>query len=172
VRGMKNEQQRTGLRSFLLPLSVKDGLKNFVCLFTQSQVVEILAPRFVSQIPGSPSYLAGVLLYHGSLLPVIDLDLLCRQQLAPRVRYRQLVVVRTGVADPETGAPLKAVVAAKDRVRIATILGTDLEESFAQLKAPLALSESNLVRGCFQHEDDAVTLFDLGPVVQGIYAAT
>ena len=165
---MKREKQQSTLRSFLLPLSINDSPGNFVCLFTQNQVVEILDPRFVAQIPGSPGYLTGVLLYHGSLLPVIDLDELCnRHRSAPRKRYRQLVVVRTGMVDPGTGTPLKAVVAVKDRVRMAKISAKELAETFEQQEAPPALSKSGLVRGCFKHEDDAIALLDLGPVVRG-----
>jgi len=170
---MKREKQQSTLRSFLLPLSINDSPGNFVCLFTQNQVVEILEPRFVAQIPGSPGYLTGVLLYHGSLLPVIDLDELCnRHRSAPRKRYRQLVVVRTGMVDPGTGTPLKAVMAVMDRVRIARISGKDLTEAIGQQEAPPLLRKSGLVRDCFRHEDDTVVLLDLGPVARGKYAAT
>jgi purine-binding chemotaxis protein CheW len=166
---MKSEQLQVGNRSFLLPLSV-DHSENFVCLFTQNQVVEILAPRFVQQIPGSPGYLKGVLLYRDNLLPVVDLDeLYNRQQSERSTHYRQLVVVRTGVVDPKTGMPLKAAVAAKDRVQIARISGKELVETFKQREIPPVLSESGLVRGCFRREDDSVALLDLGPVVRGAY---
>ncbi|MDR2549881.1 MAG: chemotaxis protein CheW [Desulfobulbus sp.] len=168
---MESERQQLGLRSFLLPLAVNDSPGNFVCLFTQNQVVEILEPRFVLHVPGSPGYLAGVLLYHDSLLPVIDLDELCnRHQAEPRKRYRQLVVVRTGAADPETGVPLKAVVAVKAQVRIAKISGKELAETFERQEAPPSLNASGLVRGCFRRQDDAIALLDLGPVVRGAYA--
>ena len=168
---MKNEQRRMTLRGYLLPLTVGDAPDNFVCLFTQNQVVEILEPRFMSQIPGSPDYLKGVVLYQGSLLPVIDLDELCGRHRAVRGReYRQLVVVRTGTVDPETGAPLKAVVAAKDRVRIARISGQELAATFQQREVPPALNKTGLVRGCFRGESDSVALLDLGPLVRGAYA--
>ena len=169
---MQSEQQRIGLRSFLLPLSINESPGSFACLFTQNQVVEILEPRFVPQIPGSPGYLVGVLLYHGILLPVIDLDALCnRRRSARRKSYRQLVVIRTGMVDPE-GTPLKAVVAVMDRVRIAKISGKDLAEAIGQQEAPPLLRKSGLLRGCFRHDDDTVVLLDLGPVARGKYAAT
>jgi len=168
---MQHERQQVGIRSFLLPLSVSGCSENFVCLFSQNQVVEIVGSRFIQHIPGSPSYLKGVMLYHDSLLPVIDLDELWNLHQPVREKhYRQLVVVRTGTVHPETGAPLKAVVAAKGRVQIAKISGKELAEAFEQREAPSALRASGLVRGCFRHENDSIVLIDLGSVVQGMYA--
>jgi purine-binding chemotaxis protein CheW len=169
---MNNEQRQTGLRGYLLPLSIVGCSEDFVCLFTQNQIVEIIEPRFVPEIPGSPGYLKGVLLYRDSLLPVIDLDELCnRGRSLWRKDYRQLVVVRTGAADPETGAPLKAVVATEERMRIAKISGGELAETFEQREIPSALSKTGLLRGCFKHENESVALLDLGPVARGVYAA-
>jgi|GEM_PF-1248057 Chemotaxis signal transduction protein len=170
---MTHEQQQIGIRSFLLPLAVSDCPENFVCLFSQNQVVEILDARFVQYIPGSPGYLKGVVLYYDSLLPVIDLDELCNRRHAARARrYRQLVVVRTGAVDPETGVALKAAVAADVRVRIVKISGKELAEAFEQREVPPALGASGLVRGCFRYEDNAIVLINLGPIVVGAYAAT
>ena len=167
---MANKRQQAGLRTFLLPLMIDGGPDNVACLFSQSQVVEILGPRPVQQIPGSPAYLKGVLLYHDSLLPVIDLDDLCnRKPTGRRERYRQLVVVRTGAADPETGEPLKAVVTAGVRVRIAKISGQELATDFVEHEAPPSLRDSGLLRGFYQRQGEAVALFDLGPVVQGTF---
>lgn len=167
---MKHEQRQIVIRSFLLPLSINGYPDGFVCLLTQNQIVEFIDAQFIQQIPCSPGYLKGVLLYQDSLLPVIDLDELWGpHQSVQEKRYRQFIVVRTGAVDPETGAPLKAVVAAKDRARIAKISGKELEEKFEQRETPPFLSESGLVRGCFRHEDDSILLLDLGPVVQGAY---
>jgi len=169
---MKNQQRQSGFRGYLLPLSIIGCSEDFVCLFTQNQIVEILEPRFLPEIPGSPGYLKGVLLYRDSLLPVIDLDELCaRHSSLWRKDYRQLVVVRTGATDPETGAPLKAVVAAEERMRIARISGQELTEAFEQLEVPSVLSKTGLVRGCFKHENDSIALLDLGPLARGAYAS-
>ncbi|MCL2340448.1 MAG: chemotaxis protein CheW [Proteobacteria bacterium] len=165
----KSEQLQIGSRSFLLPLAV-DPAENFVCLFTQNQVVEILAPRFVQPIPGSPRHLKGVVLYRDGLLPVIDLDELCNRHRPVRIKhYRQLAVIRTGAVDPKTGVPLKAVVAARERMQLARISGKEFAETFKQRDVPPGLSESGLVRGCFRREEDSVALLDLGPVVRGEY---
>lgn len=179
---MKHEQRHVAVRSFLVPLSVSGYPKNFVCLFSQNQIVEFIESRFIHPIPRSPNYLKGVLWHHDNLLPVIDLDELCNPHPSvshpavplPAVqenRYRQFVVVRTGAVDPETGMSLKAIIAAKDRVRIARLSGKALEDTFEQQAPPPSLIQSGLVRGCFRHEDDSILLLDLGPVVQGAYTS-
>lgn len=168
-----NERQQAGVRAFLLPLKVNSGLENVVCLFSQSQVVEIIGPRPVQQIPGSPAFLKGVLLYQDSLLPVIDLDDLCnRQRMNGRRQYRQLMVVRTGAVDPVTGEPLKAVVASAVRVQIAKISGQELTETLVDQEAPVSLRDLGLVRGFFRRHEETVALLDLGPVVQGTVAGS
>lgn len=168
---MAHERQQAGIRSFLLPLSINGAAENVACLFSQNQVVEILGPRPVEYIPGSPGYLRGVMLYHDSLLPVVDLEALCdRHQPVRQEQYRQLVVVRTGAVDPVTGESLKAVVSAKVRMQLAKISGQELAQASEQGEVPSSLRESGLVRGCFRRQGDSVVLFDLGPVVQGTYA--
>lgn len=168
---MKHEQQQQSItRSFLLPLSINESSENFVCLFTQNQIVEFIEPQCIQQIPCSPSYLKGLVLHNDILLPVIDLDALCnKDQAAQEEQYRQFVVLRTGSVDLKSGARLKAIVAARHRVQIAKISGKELEESFKQQQIPPPLDQSGLVRACFRHEDNSVILFDLGPVVRGTY---
>jgi purine-binding chemotaxis protein CheW len=168
---MANERQQTGIRAFLVPLTINDSPGSVVCLFSQSQVVEILGPRPMQQIPCSPAYLKGVLLYHDSLLPVVNLDDLCnRKRIGRQERYRQLVVVRTGAVDPVTGEALKAVVTASDRVRIAKVSGQELATGFVEQEAPTALRDCGLLRGYFQRHGDLVAVLDLGPVVLGTCA--
>ena len=167
---MANEQQQAGIRTFLLPLTINDSSGNVVCLFSQSQVVEILGPRPVQQIPCSPTYLKGVLLYQDSLLPVINLDDLCNQNCnGQRENYRQLVVIRSGALDAATGEPLKAVVAASVRVRIEKVSKQELATAFVKKEAPSSLRDSGLLRGFFQRHADSVAVLDLGPVIQGTF---
>jgi len=168
---MAHERQQAGIRTFFLPLTINGSTGNVVCLFSQSQVVEILGARPVQQIPGSPVYLKGMLLYHDSLLPVINLDDLCNRGGNGRSdRYRQLMVIRTGAVDPVTGEPLKAVVTAGVRVRIAKITGQELATAFVAQEPPPSLRNSGLLRGFFQRQGDSVAVLDLGPVVQGTFS--
>lgn len=172
---MKHEQQQIVTRSFLLPLSISEfpEKENFVCLFTQNQIVEFIEPQAIQQIPCCPGYLRGVVMYHNTLLPVIDIDVLCNQyQSVPKEHYRQFMVVRTGSVDLETGARLKAIVAARDRMRIAKVSGRELEETFKQEEIPPFLSKSGLLRACFRHGDNSIIVLDLGPVVRGTYTGT
>jgi chemotaxis signal transduction protein len=165
---MANEKQQTTIRTFFLPMSINDSTGNVFCLFSHNQVVEILGPRPIQHIPHSPAYLKGVIHYHDRLLPVISLDDLCNgKQAGGQERYRQLVVVRTGSADPATGEPLKAVVAANARVRIAKLSSEELATAFKEREAPSSLRNSGVLRGFFQRQADSVALCDLGPVVQG-----
>ncbi len=166
---MANEQQQAStIRTFFLPMSLNDSPGNVFCLFGHNQVVEILGPRPIQHIPYSPAYLKGVIHYHDRLLPVVSLDDLCNgKEAGSPERYRQLVVVRTGSVDPATGEPLKAVVAAKARVRIAKLSGEELANAFEQGEAPSSLRHSGVLRGFFQRQGDAVAVCDLGPVVRG-----
>jgi len=167
---MANERQQAGIRTFFLPMTINDSTGNVFSLFSQSQVVEILGPRPIQQIPRSPAYLKGVLHYHDRLLPVISLDDLCnRKQKGVQERYRQLVVIRTGAVDLVTGEPLKAVVAANVRVRIAKLSGQELATAFVEREAPPSLRDSGVLRGFFQRHADSVAVFDLGSVVQGTF---
>ena len=168
---MANEYQQAGIRAYLLPLRLDNGSGGVACLFSQTQVVEILGPRPVLRIPCSPAYLQGVLAYHDELLPVLDLDTLCgRHPSAQRQQYRQLMVVRTGALDPKTSLPLKAVVAAAVRIQIAKISGQDLVSGFKAEQAPSTLRDSGLLRGFFHRQGESIALLDLDPVVRGVFS--
>jgi chemotaxis signal transduction protein len=168
VGAMANEKQQSGIRTFFLPMTINDSTGNVFCLFSQSQVVEILGPRPIQQVPRSPAYLKGVLHYDDKLLPVISLDDLCnRKQKGRQERFRQLVVIRTGAVDLVTGELLKAVVTATARVRIAKLSGQELATAFVEREAPPSLRNSGVLRGFFQRHADSVAVFDLGPIVLG-----
>jgi len=165
---MTSEGRQTEIRTFLLPLSVADAAGDVFCLFSQNQVVEILGRRPIQQIPFSPTYLVGVVNYFDQLLPVIDLDKLCNpKQLGCNGGYQQLVVIRTGTVDPATGEPLKAVIAASTRVRMAKLSAQVLATTFAGSEAPISLKNTGMLRGYFQRESGGIALIDLSRVVQG-----
>lgn len=167
---MTKERQQLGTRTFLLPLALDDSKDNIFCLFTQNQVVEILGPRPIQQIPLSPAYLKGVVHYFDQLLPVINLDELCRRNRGLRQEsYQQLMVIRTGMVDDATGEPLKAAVAASARVRIANFSGQMLTSAFIEQEAPLSLKNSGVLRGFFQHQTNYIALFDLSRLLLGTF---
>jgi chemotaxis signal transduction protein len=167
---MADEHQRSGIRAYLLPLHLDDGTPNATCLFNQNQVVEILGPRQVQRIPCSPAYLQGVIAYHDELLPVIDLDSLCgREPSGQSEQNRQLMIIRTGMLDPSTDLPLKAVIASSVRIQITKISGQELADGFTPQEVPSTLNRSGLVRGFFQRHNQSIVLLDLNPVVLGVF---
>ncbi len=165
---MTNKLGQMQQRTFLLPLSVPDATSPVFCLLTQNQVVEILGGLPVSRIPLSPSWLAGVLPSRDELLPVIALDSLCgATQGRLGAVYRQLVVIRTGADDPQSGEPLKAVIASSGKVQMMRFSSKLLASAFAAVEAPASLQHTGLVRGFFQWRNSGFALLDLGSLVQG-----
>ena len=155
-------------RTFLLPLPVPGVTSPVFCLFTQNQVVEILGRSPVSPIPFSPSWLAGVLPLRDELLPVIALDHLCgTRQAVGGTASGQLVVVRTGATDPQSGRPLKAVIAGSGKVQLVRFSNTVLADAFVASEAPALLRHTGLVRGYFQWRNSGVALLDVASLVQG-----
>jgi chemotaxis signal transduction protein len=168
---MTTEGRRTEIRAFLLPLAVDDAAGNVFCLFSQSQVVEILGPRPIQRIPFSPAYLEGVVNYFDQLLPVINLEELCNREPVDRngKGYRQLVVIRTATVDPASGEPLKAVIGVGTKVRMTKISPRILAATFSGQEPPVSLQSTGLLRGFFQLESGGVALIDLSRVMLGTF---
>jgi len=167
-KGMTSKGQQEERRIFLLPLTLTDCPDRVFCLFSQNQVVEILGRRPIQQIPFSPWYLKGVIQYFDRLTPVICLDTLCNRETAAHSKgYRQLVVIRTGVVDPDTGEPLKAVILAKTRVRMIKMVNETFTASFVEREAPVSLRLTGLLRGFYQRQAQSLALIDLSPLLLG-----
>lgn len=167
-KGMTSKGQQEERRIFLLPLTLSDCPDTVFCLFSQNQVVEILGERPIQQIPFSPRYLKGVILYFDRLTPVICLDTLCNRKTAGDSNgYRQLVVIRTGVVDPDTGEPLKAVVLAKTRVIMEKKVNETYTTSFVEREAPSSLRSTGVLRGYYQRQEQSLALIDLSPLLLG-----
>ena len=167
---MSNEGRQAGMRAFLLPLTLADAAGDVFCLFSQNQVVEILGRRAIQRIPFSPAYLKGVVNYFDQLLPVINLDDLCdRKQAVRNEGYHQLMVIRTGAFDPTTGEPLKAVIAASTKVRMAKLSAQILATTFVEQEAPASLKATGVLRGYFLRQSSGVALIDLSRVVLGTF---
>lgn len=167
------DQRRQGtIRTYFLPVRLNDGEGDFYCMFSHSQIVEILGPRPIQRVPCSPGYLKGVIHHQDDLLPVISLDEFWNgEPLKRQIQYRQLVIVRTGTIDPATNQPLKAVVAAPARVQIVKLAMDELEAGFKELSPPPSLHRSGIVRGYYQRKDEYIALCDLTPMVQGALEA-
>lgn len=163
-------RQSSEVRTFLLPLTLADSNASVFCLFSQSQVVEILGRRPIQRIPFSPGYLQGVVSCQGALLPVVHLDELCnRSEKSGREPSKQLVVLRTGAADPATGEPLKIAVAASAGVRTVKLSAQMLTDGFVPGEPPPSLAASGILRGFFQQQATHVALVHLDQIVLGDY---
>lgn len=161
-------QARQDVRAFLLPMDDADRARSISFLFNQSQVVEILGERPIQKIPFSPRYVLGIISYQGQLLPVISLPHLCGH--APEAgghRYKQLMVVRTGVSDPDSGEPLKVALATKTAIRTHKLSAQALANGFTQQQAPDWLLSMDGLRGFFQWRDEFVALVQLNHLALG-----
>ena len=160
--------RQAGIRAFLLSLAVDDVAGKVFCLFSQSQVVEILGLRPIQRIPFSPAYLEGVINYFDQLLPVINLDKLCNRTANHKDEgHRQLMVIRTGSVDPTSGEPLKVVIAARTKVRLAKLSAQLLTAPCTGREAPLSLKNTGILRGYFPQDSGGIALIDLSRVALG-----
>ncbi|MDD2463497.1 MAG: chemotaxis protein CheW [Desulfobulbus sp.] len=165
---MASQQRHQDTRVFLMPMEGLECAQNISFLFSQTQVVEILGNRPIQKIPFSPRHLLGIIAYQGRLLPVISLPDLCgRASEVGRIRYKQLMVVRTGVSDPDSGEPLKVALATNAAIRILKLSSQALVNSFIQKQAPDWLTASIGLRGFFQWQDECVALMQLNNVSLG-----
>ncbi|MGD9947150.1 MAG: chemotaxis protein CheW [Desulfobulbus sp.] len=165
---MASQQRHQDARVFLMPMDDLECTQNISFLFSQTQVVEILGNRPIQKIPFSPRHVLGIIAYQGRSLPVINLPDLCgRASEAGRNRYKQLMVVRTTVSDPESGEPLKVALATNAAIRILKLSSQALTNSFIQKQAPDWLTASIGLRGFFQWGDECVALVQLNNVALG-----
>jgi chemotaxis-related protein WspB len=66
---------------------------------TASEVVEVVPMVTMEKVPGAPDCVAGMMLYHGDAVPVVDLCALGTANSAKRLMSTRIMVVRCPVAD-------------------------------------------------------------------------
>lgn len=164
---MATTQKQNDLKTFLLPLMMEGETTDLFCLLSQSQVVEVLPDKPVFRIPGCPRYVKGLVVYSGTTLPVIDLDVLCGAGAKDDEQYRQMVVVRTGIQDQETGEFIKIVIAMRTRVLIERIASSTLAMLKAEQDVPTNLQITDLLHGLFKTGDKYLVLFDFNKIAIG-----
>lgn len=69
------------------------------------EVIEVLGLRTLKQVPGAPSWVAGMLDRRGAPVPVIDMSELAGQGAAARVTSTRLALVHYRPAAAETATP-------------------------------------------------------------------
>ena len=134
------------------------------CFLSQSQVVEVLPEKPVSRIPFSPRHIRGVIPYSGTILPVIDLDVLCGAEEKEDAQYRQFVVVRAGASDQQSGEFFKVVIAVRTRILIERLASAELAALRAEREIPRNLPVKELLHGLFKQEDKYFLLFDFNKI--------
>jgi chemotaxis signal transduction protein len=151
---------RNDVRVFLLPTTVQQVRGPIFFLFSQNQIVEILGQKPICQLPFTSAHASGVVEYFGQLLPVISLDTLLGGRAKPGP-FKQLIVVRTGVIDPVTGANLKVALTSRTRLRMARLDSRVLQSAFTQAAPPKTLAGKSLLRGYFERGSNRVALLNL-----------
>lgn len=156
-------------RFFLLPLAIGTNEDEpWYCLFAQSQVVEVLGRRTIYPVPFSPNYLKGFIEWQDSVVPAIDVDLLCGgEQKNSRTPLRQLLLVRTGQMDAASGEPLKLALLCASTVLTFKLGGRDNEQIVTENEVPAVLACQDLSRGYFRLRDYHVMLLDLDGIAKG-----
>ncbi|NLZ16956.1 MAG: chemotaxis protein CheW [Desulfobulbaceae bacterium] len=166
---MQNKTTALQQRFFLLPLAIDtNGDEPWYCLFAQIQVVGVLGRRTIYPVPFSPGYLKGCIEWQDSVVPVIDVDLLCGgKEKNPRTPLRQLLLVRTGQIDAVSGEPLKLALKCTSTVSTFKPSVHDNGQIVAENEVPPALAAQDLSRGYFRLRNYRVMLLDLDGIVQG-----
>ena len=167
------ERQQAEIRTYLLPITYGNSAETFFVLLSQNQVVEVLGKRAIGQVPCAPSYVKGVISYQDALVPVVALEPLCGapfHQAGGQVQ--QLVIVRTGAVDAETGASLKVAVIADRRLRMARFSAKMLAAGFTAQQAPAALESSGILKGYFSRQNNNIAVVDFHDLVTGLYHAS
>ncbi|MGE8619653.1 MAG: chemotaxis protein CheW [Achromobacter spanius] len=108
------------------------------------EVIEVLGLRTLKQVPGAPSWVAGMLDRRGAPVPVIDMSELAGQGAAARVTSTRLALVHYRPAAAETATPT-ATATASNPGAADHVLGLILEHATETLHYdPAAFQPSGL----------------------------
>ena len=112
------------------------------------EVIEVLGLRTLKQVPGAPSWVAGMLDRRGAPVPVIDMSALAGQGAAARVTSTRLALVHYRPATAEAATPAVTATAsasAADPGAADHVLGLILEHATETLHYdPAAFQPSGL----------------------------
>ncbi len=138
------------------------GESKLFFLFTAGQVEEVLSEITLLPVPFAPSFLAGMSLWRGQLLPVIDLEECFSFSADGSPGKVRFIVVRTGT--PESAAGEKVF-------RCVLRISEDIHSINAPDGAVAVSSEhvgvqSSLVRGTYQLHDENYIVPDLFSILE------
>ncbi len=165
---MRTEASALQQRFFLLPLrSGKEEGESLHCLFTQNQVVEVLGQRPVSPVPFCERYLTGFILFRGHAVPVVDVNALLGGEKHQIGQARQLLVMRTGQRDPESGEYLHLAFVSTGNVLTFKLTERDAAQVQDGGEVPADLEDQGLARGYFRLRGNRVVVLDFDQVALG-----
>ncbi len=139
-----------------------EGNSKLFFLFTAGQVEEVLSEAVVQPVPFAPSFLQGITLWRGRLLPVVDLEKRFRFSHREKRERSRLVVVRTGAPENPVGEQI---------LRCVLRLSTEIHSIEASGSSSMVDSERigvdpSLVRGIYQWDEDMYVVPDLVSILQ------
>lgn len=119
---------------------------NICCGISLHQVSKVFSLMALTVVPKTPSYLAGVFNYHGSIIPVIDLSLRLGQKPAAAYTTGTNVVLCNTL---ETGAFLGLIVSSVGNVIEINHSQLHLASQFAGKAAPFSGVYQQQEKVCF-----------------------
>ena len=136
--------------------------KKLFFLFTALQVEEVLQDICVQPLPFAPSFLPGVTLWRGQVLPIVDIEQRFGFSGSKEAERDLFLVVRTGVKDSTDGAQiLRCVLRVPGKFQV-----VDMPDSISSIKCEQIGLESSMIRGVFQRNDDIYIFPDLVSILQ------
>lgn len=139
-----------------------DGNNKLFFLFTASQVEEVLSDTTILPVPFAPPFLAGMSLWRGHLLPVIDIQKRFSFSVPEDDAGFRYIVVRTGGTDISGNDKiLRCVLRISESIRPIDV--PDVSEVISSENVSI---ESSLIRGIYRCEHDMYIVPDLVSILQ------
>jgi chemotaxis signal transduction protein len=139
-----------------------EGNSKLFFLFTAGQVEEVLSEIVMRPVPFAPSFLQGVTLWRGRLLPVVDLEKRFSFSHGEKREKSRFLVVRTGAPENPDGEQI---------LRCALRLSSEIHSVAASGSSSMVDCERigvepSLVRGIYQWNEDMYVVPDLVSILQ------
>ena len=131
-------------------------------LLTASQVEEVLSDSITMRVPFAPPFLAGMTLWRGHLLPVIDIQKRFSFSVPEGDTAFRYIVVRTGGTDMSSDEKIiRCVLRVSESIR-----PIDVPDVSEVIRSEDITIESSLVRGLFRCADDVYIVPNLVSILQ------
>lgn len=136
-------------------------------LFTAAQVEEVLPEISTRSVPFAPSFLEGLTLWRGHLLPVVDLEKCLGIDSGPKDDTGRFLVVRCGAPQNPAGRQvLHCMLHLSGEIK-----PTEMTGSMTMVDSEGIGVDPSLVRGIYQWQDDSFIVPDLVSILQNNHSA-